>query len=117
RRPPRPEPVSPTPGQVVYRSAPPNPPRRNDRDSAGTVAPNIPATLPPPSPTAPSSPIGSTHPETSAFSGPVAMSPDSSPRLLAGRQNRTTRVLPNPDNSSASDRPRFRACSTRGRSL
>jgi hypothetical protein len=36
--------------------------------------------------------------------GPVATLPGSSPRSCAGQENRTTRVLPNPDNSCAYDR-------------
>jgi hypothetical protein len=48
-----------------------------------------------PMPTVPSAPIGSKHPETSAFCGPVATSSGSSLSLLAEAENRTTRVLPN----------------------
>ena len=40
---------------------------------------------------------------TSASCGPVATSSGSSIRPLAGAKNRTTRVLPNPDNSGAYD--------------
>ncbi|HLK80216.1 MAG TPA: hypothetical protein VKT99_01795, partial [Xanthobacteraceae bacterium] len=47
---------------------------------------------------------GSKRPETSASCGPVATSPGSSIRPLAGAENRTTRVLPNPDNSCAYDK-------------
>ncbi|MBI2802877.1 MAG: DUF3987 domain-containing protein, partial [Gammaproteobacteria bacterium] len=46
---------------------------------------------------------GSIHPETSASCGPVATSSGSSSLLLRRAQNRTTRVLPNPDNSCAYD--------------
>jgi hypothetical protein len=78
---------------------------RNAGDSAGTAAPSTPKARPPPSPIAPCAPSGSKHRETSASSGPVATSSGSSIRLPTEAQNRTTRVLPNPDNSCASDRP------------
>ncbi len=68
------------------------------------------ATRPHPSSTTARSPSGLEHPETSASCGPVATLPGSSPRSFAGPRNRTTRVLPNPDNSCAYDRPPLRVC-------
>src|SRR5204862_6466208 len=78
-------------------------PPRSDPDSAGTGAPTSPADSLPPSLTARQPPSGSIRPQTSSSCGPVATLPGSSIRPLAGAQNRTTRVLPNPDNSCAYD--------------
>src|SRR5207248_7626823 len=72
--------------------------------SVETGAPTFPAAPPLPSSTAPAVPNGSKRPETSAFVGPVATSPASSIRLQPEAENRTTRVLPNPDNSCATDK-------------
>src|SRR4030095_13229081 len=46
---------------------------------------------------------GSTHHKTSPSCGPVAMLSGSSIRLQPEAENRTTRVLPNPDNPCATD--------------
>src|SRR5262249_60855660 len=97
----RPAPVSLTPCQDADPQAQPAHPLRNDADSAGTAAPTSPESHQPPVPKDPCAPTGSLHPETSASCGPVATSSDPLIRPLAGAQNRTTRVLPNPDNPSA----------------
>src|SRR4029453_14323843 len=77
----------------------------NAPDSAETAAPSTPATLPPPAPTTPDAPSGSKHREISAFSGPVAIPSGSSrcPLDSKATEHRTSRVLPNPDNSCATD--------------
>src|SRR5258708_3070540 len=72
-------------------------------DTAGTAAPTSPKPPRPPSSTAAPPPSGSIRPETSASCGPVATLPGSSIRLPSEAENRTTRVLPNPDNSCAID--------------
>src|SRR5207237_3658300 len=80
--------------------------RRPLQTAPGNVAPAAPtgpAALPPPSSIAPAAPNGSKRPETSASCGPVATSSGSSIRLQPEAENRTTRVLPNPDNSCATD--------------
>src|SRR5262249_29897544 len=102
-----PEPASATACQVAGRPDRRARPPRSGPDSAGTDAPTSPATRRPPSSTAHAPPSGSIHPETSASCGPVATSPGSSIRPLAGAQNQTTRVLPNPDNSCAYDNKVF----------
>src|ERR1041384_8514304 len=85
------------------RPAPARLPPRTAPGNVGTVAPTFPKALRPPSSTALVVPSGSKRRETSAFSGPVATSPGSSIRLQPEAENRTTRVLPNPDNSWAID--------------
>src|SRR5258707_8241444 len=64
---------------------------------------DTPATPQPPSSKVSPHPSGSTQRETSASCGLVATPSGSSIRPLTGAQNRTTRVLPNPDNSCAYD--------------
>src|SRR5215468_3731805 len=83
-------------------------PLRNDADNGGTAAPTPPESHQPPVPKVPCAPTGSVHPETSASCGPVATSSGSSIRPLAGAKDRTTRVLPNPDNSCAYDNSQSR---------
>jgi hypothetical protein len=79
--------------------------------SAGTVAPTPQVFLQLPPPTAPSFPIDSVRPETSASCGPVATLSGSLSRSCAGLKNRTTRVL----STAASHRHR-RSCQDRFRS-
>ena len=91
----RPAPASPRPCLAAGRSVLPARPPRSGPGNAGTAAPTSPKPRRLPMPTVPSAPIGSKHPETSAFCGPVATSSGSSLSLLAEAENRTTRVLPN----------------------
>jgi hypothetical protein len=98
-----PEPAWATACPAVGRSGPQARPPRSDRGSAETAAQTCPKARLPPASTARPAPSGSKHPETSASCGPVATLSGSSPPLLRKRSNRTTRVLPNPDNSSAYD--------------
>src|SRR5262249_38254936 len=100
---PAPAPASATACRAGRQQAPQAHPPRSGPGTAGTGAPTLPATPQPPSSTVPPPPSGSTRHETSASCGPVATSPGSSIRPLAGAKNRTTRVLPNPDNSCAYD--------------
>ncbi len=96
-----PEPAGPRLCPAVGRQAHPTRPPRSDPGSSGTGVPSTQESRPLPSSVAPAAPNGSIHLETFASCGPVAMSPGSSLRLLAKRQNRTTRLLPNPDKSYA----------------
>jgi hypothetical protein len=98
-----PGPASQTPCQVVCRQVPPDLPPRSDPASAGTDAPNSPESrlLPAPTTSAPRS--GPKHPETSSSCGPAATLSDPSPSPLEQLQNRTSRVLRNPDISCAND--------------
>src|SRR5689334_11884670 len=95
---------------IAGRGDPRHLPPRTAPGNVGIGAPTFPATRRPPSSTTPAAPSDSRRPETSAFSGPVATSPGSSIRLHPEAQNRTTRVLPNPDNSCANDTSRKSGC-------
>jgi hypothetical protein len=103
RRSHRPEPASHRPGPAACRSALLALPPRSAGDSAETAAPSTPTARQHPAPTAPCVLTGSKHRETSASCGPLATSSGSSIRLPMEAENRTTRVLPNPDNSCATD--------------
>src|SRR5580692_3820312 len=92
------------PCQAADRPARPAPLPHSGPDAAGTAAPTSPKPRRPPSSTAPPPPSGSIRPETSASCGPVATLPGSSICLHGEAENRTTRVLPNPDNPCATDR-------------
>src|SRR3974390_311417 len=106
----RPAPASPTPCQDADPQALLPHPLRNDADNGGTAAPTSQEPHQPPVPKVPCAPTGSVHPETSASCGPVATSPDPLIRPLAEAKNRTTRVLPNPDNSCAYDSSPLAGC-------
>src|SRR5262249_2371642 len=95
----RPAPAEPTLCRVGDRPIRQALPPQTGAGSAGTVVPKLPESRQPPLPRVPCAPIGSKHPETFASCGPVATSPGSSIRLHSEAENRTTRVLPNPDNS------------------
>ena len=71
--------------------------------SAGTAAPTSPAARPPPASTAPPPPSGSTRPRNFCILRSCSHAVRFIAPLLCGAQNRTTRVLPNPDNSCAYD--------------
>ena len=77
--------------------------RRPDRPDRGTSARSSPVSPPPPAPITASPPISKEHHETSASVSPGATVSGSYPRLPMETVNRTTRVLPNPDNSCATD--------------
>ena len=71
--------------------------------SGGSSARSSPASPPPPAQTGVVPASAPAHSETSASCVPVATSSGSSRSLPTERPNRTTRVLPNPDTSCASD--------------
>src|SRR5215471_640873 len=78
-------------------------PLRNDADNVGIAVPTFLKSHQPLVPRVPCAPTGSIQCETSASCGPVATPSGSLIRPLAEAKNRTTRVLPNPDNSCAYD--------------
>jgi hypothetical protein len=76
---------------------------RSVAGNVGTAAPSNPRSRQLPARKVLSLSTGSTHRKTSPSCGPVAMLSGSSIRLPTEAGNRTTRVLPNPDNSCATD--------------
>src|SRR6516162_46220 len=96
-------PVGQRPSPAVYQKAPEALPPRSACDNVGTAVPSSPRSRRPPVRKALSPSTGSAHHKTSPSCGPVATSSGSSIRLQPEAENRTTRVLPNPDNSCATD--------------
>ena len=103
RPPDRPGPGARTPCPAGGRTDPPTRPPRNAAGSAGTSAPTSPATPPHPSLKDASPRTAPARRRTSPSCVPVAMPSGSSRSLPKEKPNRTDRVLPKPDRSSASD--------------